>query len=55
LPKIKLTFLPEPVGKPGHVTVAVKGIGDEIQRIHARQLVKGTGRYTTKQEQNISL
>jgi hypothetical protein len=35
------------------VTVAVKGIGDEIQRVHARQLVKGTGRDTTKQKQNM--
>ena len=41
-----ITFLSEPVSKPGHVTVAVEGVGDQVQRLQAGQLVKRTGCHT---------
>ena len=36
----------EPVCKPGHVAVAVEGVGDEVERGHAGQLVKGPRGHT---------
>ena len=35
------TFLPQPVSKPGHVAVAVEGVGDQVEGLQAGQLVKG--------------
>ena len=32
---------PEPVSKPGHVTVAVERVGDQVEAGHRGQLVKG--------------
>ena len=32
---------PEPVGEPGHVTVAVEGVGDEVEAGQGAQLVEG--------------
>ena len=32
---------PQPVGEPGHVTVAVERIGDQVEAGQARQLVEG--------------
>ena len=31
---------PEPVREPGHVAVAVEGVGDEVEAGQARQLVE---------------
>ena len=32
---------PEPVSEPGHVTVAVEGVGDEVEAGQGAQLVEG--------------
>ena len=34
---------PQPVCEPGHVTVAVEGVGDEVEAGQARQLVECSG------------
>ena len=40
-------FQPQPVGEPGHVAVAVEGVGDEVERGEGGQLVEGSRRHTT--------
>ena len=38
---------PQPVCEPGHVAVAVEGVGDEVEGGERGQLVEGSRRHTT--------
>ena len=39
-PRVCEAAPPEPVSKPGHVTIAVERVGDEVEAGHRGQLVK---------------
>ena len=40
-PACSETLQPQPVGKPGHVAVAVERVGDQVEAGQAGQLVEG--------------
>ena len=36
-------FQPQPVSEPGHVAIAVEGVGDQVEGSKGHQRVKGPG------------
>ena len=50
---IELTFLSDPVREPGHVAVAVEGVGDQVQRLEAGQLIKRTRGHAAARDELI--